>query len=118
MKKLWHITRKSNISSILIHGIIPSFGEGITTPFFRNKNSKFIFLTNDPVYILKFQCGEKWCKEHHPYILEIDIEDLDVLRYSSSNIECVVYKPIPPSKIKKIIPFNKWKGLNYARCNR
>jgi len=92
--KMYHITRSKNVSSILEIGIIPGHRAGITC----KHRCKEIFLTSNPEHILKSQCGDKWCKQHNPAIMEIDRAGLHVK--NRGNSEYTVSTSIPPNKIQ------------------
>lgn len=66
--KLYHITPKKNLKSILTNGLIPGHNRGL------GKGCSEIFLTDNPNFILNTQAGPNWIEQHKPVILEIDTE--------------------------------------------
>lgn len=83
--KLYHITPKRNVDSILTLGLIPGYNRGL------GKGCDVIFLTNDPEYILKKQAGTNWMAEHNPVVFCIDTE--------SYQIEPCLYKAFSPPRL-------------------
>lgn len=80
--KLFHITPQINIQSIFVQGLIPNFRKGLTIgPHIQNQK-KYIWLTDDTQYILRWQAGYYWEQEHKPVILSIDTHPYSISRYS------------------------------------
>lgn len=78
MNVMWHITRRKNYESILLKGLIPGFRAGITTSWGRKDRDikNYVFLTDNPRYILDRHCGPEWCTRHTPLVLEVNVENL------------------------------------------
>jgi hypothetical protein len=102
IQKYYHITKSKNLNSILIRGIVPGFCKGITTDFYRNDKEikNFVFLTNNPKYILENQCGKEWCKKHRLILLEINTDNINLI--SATGIEFKVKNTISPNRIISI----------------
>lgn len=69
---LYHITPKKNIDSILEHGILPNYGNGLTC---GKRTHDKVFLTNDVLRIITTQAGELWVKHNEPVIFEIELDE-------------------------------------------
>jgi hypothetical protein len=78
-RKLYHITPRRNVPSICEFGLIPSYGRGMMEgrQLSKPKMGK-VFLTDDPEWVLREQCGRAWCKKNDPVLFEVDVEGIDV----------------------------------------
>ena len=99
--KLYHITRKENIDSIIEKGIIPNYRKGL-----GSRGSDKVFLTNDVNKIIKTQGGIEW--ETNIAIIEVDVKNYKPHLYNcyvipkESDYEFVC-EIVEPSMIKNII---------------
>ena len=73
--KLYHITPRKNLESIVEKGLIPGYHRGL------GKGCGVIFLTDNPKYILETQAGPNWISQFDLVILEIDIEECTIKPY-------------------------------------
>jgi len=103
MNKLYHITPKKNIISILQQGLYPAGGKGICVGKGRKDH---VFLTNDIDRIVSEQAGERWIRQQEAIVLEVDIRELSVVPYeytyrenSKSDFEFVC-DHVPPEVIQ------------------
>ena len=76
MKHLFHITRGDRVDSILTNGIIPSYKKGLNCGYPERK--PYVWLTDDPDYILETQAGKNWIESRNPKVMRVDCSDLEV----------------------------------------
>ena len=91
--KLYHITPKKNLESILTNGLIPGHKRGL------GKGCNVIFLTDNPKFILNTQAGPNWIEQHKPVILEVDTE-LYVLRLYRNGAGQAIHEYVCKKHIK------------------
>ena len=82
---LYHITPKKNLENIQALGIIPGYNKGLST--FKSEKSSFVWLTDNPNYILTTQAGHDWIRENEPVVIKINCENIDVMPYININGE-------------------------------
>jgi hypothetical protein len=78
IKSLYHLTACNNVSSILMFGLIPNFKKGLTVWEDDQRVRNFVWLTDNPCYILETQAGIDW--EYS--VLRINCDGLIVKPYS------------------------------------
>ena len=72
---LFHITCKSKITRILREGIQPRKSRGISK---EDSHREWVWLTDNPDYILQTQAGRAWARQNTPTILEVDATGLRI----------------------------------------
>lgn len=76
MKELFHITRGDRVDSILSNGIIPGYKNGLNYGYPERK--PYVWLTDNPDYILEKQAGKTWIESNNPKVIRVDCADLDI----------------------------------------
>lgn len=74
---LIHITPKRNLESIIKYGLIPCYNNRGLTAYHKDKMC-VIWLTDNPIYILKEQAGRNWIDENSPIFIKVNCFDLDI----------------------------------------
>lgn len=80
LKYLYHITPGERVDSILSNGIIPGYKKGLNCRLPERK--PYVWLTDNPNYILEKQAGETWVELNHPKVIRVECADLDVRYFS------------------------------------
>lgn len=80
MTILYHITPYKNLSSIMKHGLIPSYKKGLYCGD-TSTQKQVVWLTDCPEHILITQAGKEWVKKHKPFVLKVNCDKLDVKQY-------------------------------------
>lgn len=76
---LYHITAASNIESILEEGLIPNKTMGLTR---RADQKPVVWLTDDGLWVARFQAGYTWCEENEAHALKIDVSSYKELLHA------------------------------------
>ena len=104
--KLYHITHKSNVKSILKNGLIPSFSSGLSVT--KRSKKKLVWLTDNPEFIISSQYDQNRVNDLR--IIEVNIDGLLVGaravyptgRMSICNHEFFTVGKISPKRLKKV----------------
>lgn len=99
---LFHITARHKVNRILEEGIHPKRPGGISQ---NPEHTQWVWLTDNPEYILQTQAGQAWAKQNEPVILTVDVSDLIIEKHVTEQGEIVPHEykylgMIDPSRIK------------------
>jgi hypothetical protein len=110
--KLYHLTPRDNLGSILKKGIRCAARTGSLGFGDKQFRSCFVWLTDDPDYILKHQVGDAWAKKNKIQIIELcNVGDVFPMHSWATGIpvraehEFVSIKRIPPQNIVMVCPW-------------
>jgi len=109
--KLYHVTKREHLSSILKKGLIPYHRKGITCNIPKSHIQQPRVWLTDNIDIPKVQLGNLW-DEKSWVVLEVNTSDLDVFPHMTTcypdglnkpiSGEYVVFGIIPPTKISQV----------------
>ncbi len=88
---LFHITPKTNVPSILEHGIrYNKIHPGFRSLRWRQRHIRpgAVFLTDDVSFIVKTQLTPGWIMEHRAVVLSIEAQDLNIQKFAKHEFTC------------------------------
>ena len=99
---LFHITAGHKVNRILDEGILPKCPGGISQ---NREHTQWVWLTDNPKYILQTQAGQAWARQNKPVILTVDVSDLIIEKHVTEQGEIVPHEfkynsTIEPGRIK------------------
>ena len=86
---LFHITAHHKVDRILNEGIHPKRPGGISQ---NPAHTRWVWLTDNPTYILQTQAGAAWARQNTPVILTVDVSDLTIEKHVTEQGEIVPHE--------------------------
>lgn len=114
--KAYHVTPRENLLSILVRGLVGDSKANGFIPYskmrelFQLRIGKRVMLTNNPVELVKGQCGEDWVAEFQPVALEIELLPFEVSLFlrGASYLELLGPQYVPPGRLSVAGPIECW----------
>lgn len=109
---MYHVTPRKNVHSIIVEGLIPQRGDGLTNRawLLHEHIRGHVFFTDNPDYILEEQGGDIWNREQDPMVLEVNVEGLDLKLFRVWSTEdepepheWVFKGTVPPDRIVSVL---------------
>jgi hypothetical protein len=121
--KLYHLTPRVNLGSILKKGIRCAAKTGAFGLGDKQFRSCFVWLTDDPDYILRYQVGDIWARKNKIQIIELcNVGNVFQMHSWATGTsmeiphEFVSTRSVPPQNIVMVRPGYNEFGKNYPRC--